>query len=531
MARPIYTFTFRCVFLLILGFNSVPGAKCQTALKLYESYRQNNLYNDDTILHTVWKPVLYTDTLLPKITGKSWFNRKFFNEHLLQVQQKDFNIYADIIIDETIGKSNRYDKIVGTKDINVKTPSVDTRGYEIFGNVGNKLYFETRFYENQGKFGGYVDSFIRKYSVIPGVSNYKNIGDGAGFDYSLTTARLTYVPNKNLLFDLGYGKNFIGDGYRSLLLSDWSLNYPYLRASYTFKKFQYSVMWSQYISAVDRTQNDKLGYYRKWAQTYVLDWNAAPGFNVSLFESVIWPDQTHSTTYRDKDISPSLLSPVMFLHGSKSPSGIANNDIVGLNAKLRVYPRTFVYGQLVVNQLGSSFKNRTGFQLGLRSGDVFEIPGLNLVAEFNTVRPYTYAGSSQDVSYTNANQSLAHPLGANFKEGIFVATYNVNRWWFRGEAFVAKYGLDSGNTNYGKNVFAILPTTSPVSGRVSTGQGLSTNLNFIDLRAAYVINPVTNFRIESGITYRKESNSQQNFKDFIFYIGLRMSFRSLLYDF
>lgn len=527
-----YTIRYLLLLFFLTGVCGIVRSQTSQRLRVYNSWDDAKLYNTDTTAHTVWKPVIYTDSLVGEDRSAPWLKRKFLQEHLLQVQNKDINIYGDIVIDEYIGKSNRYSKKIGGKSINVKTPGVDTRGFELSGNVGSKIYFETNFYENQGKFGGYVDSFIRKYKVVPGQASYKNIGDGNGFDFSTSTARLTYIPNRNLLFDLGYGKNFIGDGYRSLLLSDWSVNYPYFRIALTFNKFQYSVMWSQYISDVDHLLSNHFGYYRKWAQTYVVDWKVTSGLNLSLFESVIWPDQLHGTD-RQKDISPSLLSPVIFLHGNKSPAGISNNNVVGLNAKLKIYDRSFIYGQVVINQLGksSSFKNRTGFQLGVRSGDLFEIPRLNFSAEFNTVRPYTYAGSTPDVSYTNSNQSLAHPLGANFKEGILIATYTYKRWRFRVEGFLASYGIDSGQANYGHDIFMLLPSQSPVTGNVSTGQGISTNLKYGDVRIAYILNPESNLRLETGITLRHEYNHYHDFKDAIFYIGIRTSFRSLLYDF
>lgn len=526
----------RHFFILLLVFSAAHVTlHAQQSLKVYNSYNHDKLYNDDTIAHTAWKPIVYTDTLLPDNSSYKWLERKFFHEHLVNVQKPGFNIYADAVIDEYFGKSNRYDKIINGKQINVKTPSIDTRGYQLSGNIGSKIYFESNFYENQGKFGGYIDSFIRRNAVIPGTGAYKKKGDGSGFDFSTSSARLIYLPNKHLFFDLGYGKNFIGDGYRSLLLSDWTSNYPYFRTSITFGKFQYSAMWAELISRVDRTDNtlnNKLGYYRKWSQTYMLDWNAAPGLSVGIFESVIWPDQQHTST-RPKDISASLLSPVIFLHGSTSPSGVENNDIIGLNAKFRFYPRSYFYGQFVIDQLGKlSSLNRSGFQLGVRSGDIFEIPGLNVTAEYNTVRPYTYQGTSQDVSYSHANQSLAHPLGANFKEGIFVASYTYGKWRFRAEGFLASYGIDSGGINYGRDVSVILSSAQPpVSGTIKTTQGLLTKVQFADVKAAYILNPFSGLRLETGITYRKEYNSIKTYKDFIFSIGIRTSLNSLFYDF
>jgi hypothetical protein len=153
------------------------------------------------------------------------------------------------------------------------------------------------------------------------------------------------------------------------------------------------------------------------------------------------------------------------------------------------------------------------------------------MVEANIARPYTYATNTLFTNYAHNNQALAHPLGANFKEGLLVASYRYRNWYFRAESFIAKYGLDSSSfDNYGQNIFKAVDTHS-VTDEVSIGQGLSTNIFYADLRVAYIINPVTNMRIESGFTFRNEKNTEVFFKDRIFYIGVRMSFRSLFYDF
>jgi hypothetical protein len=50
-------------------------------------------------------------------------------------------------------------------------------------------------------------------------------------------------PSKNFDLQLGYGKNFIGDGYRSLLTTDGP--YPYFKLNTTFWKIKYTntYMW------------------------------------------------------------------------------------------------------------------------------------------------------------------------------------------------------------------------------------------------------------------------------------------------
>ncbi len=64
-------------------------------------------------------------------TSDSWLRRKFFQEHLLSVQQRDFNIYADIIVDETIGYNTRGVNPPNASTQTYKAPMLNTRGYEV----------------------------------------------------------------------------------------------------------------------------------------------------------------------------------------------------------------------------------------------------------------------------------------------------------------------------------------------------------------------------------------------------------------
>lgn len=520
---------FFCGFFCGLrGYTQLPS------MLLTNSYNEQQIgYNNDSILHTSWKPLLYTDSSAVIASGGSWFNRKFFKEHLVQVKQKDFNLNFDLIFDEYIGYTKRQIKPaqVGNRPPKTSnTPMMNTRGYELSGNVSDKFYFETAFYENQGRFGGYIDSFIRLNRVVPGQGVYKNVGDGLGFDFSVSEARLMYKPSRYFLFDLGYGKNFIGDGYRSLLFSDWPYNYPYLKTSVNLGKFQYNFMWSQYISDRDPTLNNWDEQFRKWGQTFLIDWKATKRLTLSLYESVMWPDQDSA---RRSDRSPWIASPIIFLHGSKSPSGVSNNVIVGTNIKYRIFNRTNVYGQFAVDQLGDagSWESRYAIQAGIRSGDLFNVKNLNALLEFNTARPYMYATNSLNTNYAHLKQSLAHPRGANFKEGLLLADYRYKNWYLRFQTFVSKYGADSSSfTNYGSDIFK--PTSSrSISADTKTGQGVSTNVFFADFRMAYILNPSTNMRLETGFTYRNETSDLFAYRDRIFYIGIRMSFRKISYDF
>ncbi len=492
----------------------------------------NQLYRTDSIAHTAWKPVLLTDSIVQP-SQHSWLRRKFFEEHLLSVQQPGFNLYGDIIVDEHIGYNTRAISPPNPSPQVYHVPEMNTRGYEVHGNIGNTFYFETNFYENQGRFPGYVDSLVRIAQVIPHAANYKNaLADGPGFDFNYSSARLVYTPNKHLVFDLGYNQNFIGDGYRSLFLSDWSINYPYFRAAITVGKLQYSVMWSEYLTylnrAISNTPYYAFGFSHSWAQTYLVDYAITKKFSAGLFESVVW---SGSNINKNSDVDVTYASPIIFAHSGKSKTGIDNNELVGLNLKYNFLPKANVYSQLAVDKTGSDADNRYGVQAGVRFRDFLKVQNWNAVVEFNTVRPYTYSSSNPHAVSAHANLPLAHPLGANFREVIGVTDYTYKRWWFRVEAFIAQQGLDSANgaVNFGRNIFN--GSTAYPAGTITTTQGIKTNIYYGDVRIAYVLNPKSNLRLETGFTYRRESNALKVFEDKYAYIGVRMSFRNLVYDF
>ena len=58
--------------------------------------------------------------------------------------------------------------------------------------------------------------------------NFKNYGT----DASLANGYLSYSPNKYINFQIGHGRHFFGDGYRSHLISDYAPDYPYISGQY-----------------------------------------------------------------------------------------------------------------------------------------------------------------------------------------------------------------------------------------------------------------------------------------------------------
>ena len=167
----------------------------------------------------------------------------------------------------------------------------------------------------------------------------------------------------------------------------------------------------------------------------------------------------------------------------------------------------------------------------MRVGNIFGVNGLNAQGEFNTVRQYSYASDTITTVYAHDNQPLGHPVGANFKEVIGIADYSYKRWWVRAEAMVTHYGGDSSQfINYGHDIFKPLYSRSRETD-VRTDQGLNTKLYYGDVRLAYILNKKTNLRLEAGAVYRSETSKRYSYKDMYGYIGVRFTFRKLIYDF
>ncbi len=524
---------FRVIALLLLTSIAFAQEKLPVILPYnYQNIRE--LYLDSSNHHTAFKPILHVDTSAmytqPDTTRRSWIYRKLFQEHLLEFRNKEYNVFIDFLPDFQIGKGRE----------GSRTTWLNTRGAIIQANIGSKFYFESSFYENQGKFPLYLDQYIRKNDIVPGQGGIKDYSEGKAFDFNYANALLSYTPSKYLNFTLGYGQNFIGDGYRSLILSDITFSYPYLKITGNLGNVQYTAMWAQFMDkhSKDFAQAyDDLGYYKKWGVFHFLDWNVNKKLTIGLFDAVIWPDADSSGRKRGFDWS--YMNPIIFLRSAEFSEGSSDNALVGANAKYKLFPKVTLYGQLVLDEFKLKevtrgkgwWANKQSWQFGFRAFDIFKVKNLDLQGEYNAVRPYTYSYKSTLINYEHYNQSLAHPLGANFQEGLGIVTYKYKRWYGRGELMYAMYGDDPNpETNYGHDISKPYTTHVNEYGNY-IGQGVRTNLLYAQGTIAYVLNPKYNLRIETSLAARRLSNDISKNTDLIFSLGLRSTFRQLYYDF
>nr|WP_232325439.1 gliding motility protein RemB [Pedobacter panaciterrae] len=508
----------------------------------YQFYQKLNdtLYAADKRIHTSLKPYLITSALRKKYDSlmnqgsdtsrKSWIFRKLFNEHLIDIKNEQYSFYADFLPDLQIGRDFKSNKPTW----------LNTRGYQFGLNIGDRFSFYTNGYENQALFAPYVHDFINQYKVVPGQSIKDFDPANKITDYSYVSALMSYTAIKeHLNITLAYDKNFIGDGYRSLFLSDISTNYTSVKLTGELGNVQYMSMWSYMIDPMaPRTSTDRgVASQYKWGAFQYLDWNISTKLSLGLFQSVLWSPANTDGSYRGFNLN--YLNPVIFLRPIDTMDPNSPDKIhLGFSGKYKPIKNTVVYGQFQLDDFkAKEFFGNRGFshnkwaaQLGFKGFNAFGVNKLNYLAEYNLARPYTYSHFQGITNYSNYSQSLAHPFGANFREYLSIWNYSSGRFDFQCQGIYGRYGLDENGSNYGKDIFQSYDENVPEYGN-RIGQGVATKLFYTETRVAFLINPKYNLRLEAGYIYRNEVNKLYNNHTSLFTIGLRSTFRNLYYDF
>jgi len=465
-----------------------------------------------------------------RFADSTWLGRKVFNEMLIDLQTTDFDFQLHPTLNLQVGSDSR------TPD---NTPYVNTRGFFVQGRIGEKVAFYSDFYENQARFPQYVNEWTNQNryggpGVTPGQGDFKSIANQpGGRDFAYASGAVSFQPGRFFNFQLGYGKNFIGDGYRSFLVSDNAFNYPYFRIQSNFWRIQYTNLYTQLRDV--RFQNPDNSYRRKYMVAHHLSVNIGERWRVGLYETVVYADSAGTRGLEWDYLIPVIFyRPVEFALGSE-----AGNVLLGMNIHYELSDRIRLYGQIGLDEFKFSevtagdgwWANKYTVQLGAKLLE--PIPGLFLQGEFNFARPYTYTHEGGDMAYAHYNQALAHPLGANFRELIFIANYYRGRFFAETHLQYSWRGLDPPGENWGSQVLLGYESREQEYGNV-TLQGVRTSTLYTDLRAGWIVNPSYNLRFEVGLRLRDfapETSALTATNTTYFFVGLRTALQNHYYDF
>lgn len=537
------------LFAAILAVQVVDAQNLMLPLDDTYSYReQAAAYSSKQHFHTALKGLTAFD--LDKITNvdsirsidyikpeRGYVWNSVFNKDVLRYRDENFFIAANPILDFEIGKDKS------------RTIWENRRGIEIKGDIYSKVSFHFQLNETQLVLPEYLDRFVKQNGVVPGQGGCSKFKTD-GFDIKTTaSAYINWRMANWFTATLGYGKNFIGDGYRSMLVSDNAYSYPYLRLTADFWHLQYSCIYSQMtdkntLFVIDDANTDVARYGRKWVVMHYLDWAVTKRINIGFFDVMVARAQNSDGTNRGFDIQ--YINPIIYLRQADYYSGNSpDNALLGFNASIILGKHTTVYGQFMLDEMifkdFISFKgmlhNKQSYQLGVKSYDCFGVENLFLQLEGNIVRPYMYSHHSGMDNYAHYNQPLAHPWGANFWECVVRAQYNYKRLYFQYKFNGGQWGDDKESGYYGHNIFldyknaVVIDYENWKEGHyLLTGQKNTLIMN--DLTVSWLVNPSYNLNIFVEGTQRSRKIQDGGNEDaFIVSFGLRTSLDRHYYDF
>ena len=410
---------------------------------------------------------------------------------LFEVHVKDFDLAINPVLQFVVGKEKDYNDGL----------FLNTRGVHVRGRIANKIGFDSYLTDNQERDPLYVQDWEKKFQSVPGEGYYKSFKT-SGYDYFDARGYFTFGVTKYIDVSFGYDKNSIGNGYRSLFLSDFSNNILFLKLQTRIWRINYQNLFME-LNATEPRGPDRL-LKKKYAAMHHLDMNLTKSLNIGLFEGIIFGRPDH--------FEFGYLNPIIFYRSIEQQNGSFDNAAVGVDVKANIKHALQLYGQLLIDEFVLSevknqgaWVNKWGIQAGAKYIDALGIKNLDLQFETNVVRPFTYSHSDSVANYTHYNQPLAHPLGANFYELIGIARYQpAPRWLVQGKLFFWNQGLDSSAESFGGNIF--LPNVSPYRTKdygYGIGDGLGSKTVIASFLVSYELKQ--NLFIDVSALFRKQN--------------------------
>jgi len=438
-------------------------------------------------------------------SDKTILNSFHKDKHLFSSFGEDHFLTIDPLFEMKMGFSNEH--------VN-RIPFVNRRGIRIHAGIGKKFQIYTQVVESQFVPPAYLEEYIQLYKTFPGSSflkdyNPKFYKDLKGYDFLLAQGAIRYEANKYLSLSLGHGNHKLGEGIRSLFLSDFAAPRFYLQMNLSVGKLNYQSLFYE-MSAESRYRNgvDRL-LPKKYMASHYFSLNLTNKWSIGIFESVIFN--------RDNGFELNYLNPFILYRFVEQALGSPDNALLGLKTSYLIGKKSKVYSQFLLDELvvgklfsesGGWWGNKYAFQIGMKTINFIGVEDLDLQVEFNMVRPYTYSYSDSLSNYAHQQQSLAHPLGSNFREVLLNWSYHPNTLWsFEWTSMFAIKGLDTDGLNFGGNILRNNSSRIMDQGNFTT-QGLRDQILFSSL---FVTRKIwSKCWIDLDVFWRKKFGHQSN---------------------
>ncbi|MFT5777120.1 MAG: hypothetical protein ACI837_000051 [Crocinitomicaceae bacterium] len=370
------------------------------------------------------------------------------------------------------------------------------------------------------------DKWFIRLAAVQGISNLDSLYEPKSYvlapqkDFDAYTdlrGRVSYTPNHIFNFQVGLDHNFIGEGSRSLFLSDYGKPYPFALIRANFWRFEYSIMY-QFLK--ERDQNKWEG---KFASSHHISFNATPWLNIGIFESVIFQPKD---TLLQRGFDVEYLNPFVFYRPQEYSLGSSDNVLLGVEISAVIEKNHTIYSQLILDEFYLSelraktgwWANKFGAQIGAKGRFSIGKNKFFYRAEYNFVRPYTYSHISEELNYGNQGYNLAHPYGSNFMEALGELKWSMNKWSAKFFMNYALKGEAQNGYNYGGDVYDSY-VNRPYEYGHFIGQGHQVNKMNFGLTGAYQISKYgkINVFVENYLRF----NTDMNAPSYVLVAGIR----------
>jgi len=401
---------------------------------------------------------------------------------------------------------------------------LNSKGIVARGLIARRIGFQTYLTDNQERGPQYFQDRIYQYRAVPGAGFYKRFKN-TGVDYFDARGSISFNIVKGLDLHFGYDKMFLGNGYRSLFLSDYSNPYLFMDLNLRVWRLNYTSRTMELTSQYSRGATDQL-FPKKYMSIHHISINAPKWLTLGLFEAVVYDRTDH--------IEFGYLNPIMFLRPMEQQLGSQDNALVGFDIKANIAKRFQLYTQVNFDEFSIKelkagkgwWANKYALQFGGKYIDAFGVKNLDLQAEVNMVRPFTYSHSDTIANYTHYNQPLAHPLMSNVREFIGIARWQpAPKWWVQGKMIVWTRGSDTANVNFGNNIFLDSDTRQADYGYRF---GSAVPIKGVNAEAWVSYEWMENFFLEASLLIRKETGGKSTTMPSL---GIRWNMHRREYDY
>lgn len=410
------------------------------------------------------------------------------------------------------------------------------RGVDLRGVVDEKLFFHTQIIEIQARFPRYVAQRTGETLALPGAGFFKGYNSRFfnvqnGYDYNLAAASLGFQATRHFGIQIGHGKHFLGNGYRSLFLSDFSAPLFYLQFDTRVWKFHYKNLFLE-LSPVSQVQiPDGTILPKKYAAIHYLNFKAAPRLAFGFFEATVFN--------RSRQFEFQYLNPVILYRSVEGMIGSPDNVLLGADVRWDFLRYFQLYGQFLLDELSFSklqngsgwWANKWSVQAGLKYINAFGVNRLDAQIEHNLSRPYTYSHEDPYNSYTHYNQPLSHPLGANFSETMLLLRWQpFKRLFLQSRLLHMRTGENTFDANWGNDPLLNYDTRVKDYGN-TIGQGVGARIHLLGLDASWAL--WHHLFLEIRYQYRDKSSEDplRDARTQLFSGGIRLNLWSQNLDF